>query len=105
MPEPEEYVSSLGCHIPQGSATPKLQGGPVGSLAREFRHGTNRTPWRCQAPRRALLFLIRTFLSQSRYGTIMNNGDWWRRAMARNVVQFQKGLSEPAFEQQYGTEE
>src|SRR5271156_2429150 len=25
--------------------------------------------------------------------------------MARNVVQFQKGLSEPAFEQQYGTEE
>ena len=26
-------------------------------------------------------------------------------AMARNVVQFQKGLSEPAFEQQYGTEE
>src|SRR5271156_4195897 len=36
---------------------------------------------------------------------IMNNGDWWRHAMARNVVQFQKGLSEPAFEQQYGTEE
>ena len=26
-------------------------------------------------------------------------------AMARNVVQFQKGLSEPVFEQQYGTEE
>ena len=26
-------------------------------------------------------------------------------ALARNVVQFQKGLSEPAFEQQYGTEE
>jgi hypothetical protein len=26
-------------------------------------------------------------------------------AMARNVVQFQKGLSEPAFEQHYGTEE
>jgi hypothetical protein len=26
-------------------------------------------------------------------------------AMARNGVQFQKGLSEPAFEQQYGTEE
>ena len=25
--------------------------------------------------------------------------------MARNVVQFQKGLSEPAYEQQYGTEE
>ena len=25
-------------------------------------------------------------------------------SMARNVVQFQKGLSEPAFEQQYGTE-
>ena len=25
--------------------------------------------------------------------------------MARNVVQFQKGLSEPAFEQQYGSEE
>src|SRR5690349_5525679 len=25
--------------------------------------------------------------------------------MARNVVQFQKGLSEPAFEQRYGTEE
>jgi hypothetical protein len=25
--------------------------------------------------------------------------------MARNAVQFQKGLSEPAFEQQYGTEE
>ena len=25
--------------------------------------------------------------------------------MARNVVQFQKGLSEAAFEQQYGTEE
>src|SRR5580698_7088208 len=25
--------------------------------------------------------------------------------MARNVVQFQKGLSEPAFERQYGTEE
>ena len=25
--------------------------------------------------------------------------------MARNVVQFQKGLSEPVFEQQYGTEE
>jgi hypothetical protein len=25
--------------------------------------------------------------------------------MARNGVQFQKGLSEPAFEQQYGTEE
>jgi hypothetical protein len=25
--------------------------------------------------------------------------------MARNVVQFQKGLSEPAFEQQYGAEE
>jgi hypothetical protein len=25
--------------------------------------------------------------------------------MARNVVQFQKGLSEPAFEQEYGTEE
>jgi ribosomal protein L37AE/L43A len=25
--------------------------------------------------------------------------------MARNVVQFQKGLSEPAFEQHYGTEE
>ena len=25
--------------------------------------------------------------------------------MARNVVQFQKGLNEPAFEQQYGTEE
>src|SRR5277367_3253154 len=25
--------------------------------------------------------------------------------MARNVVQFQKGLSEPAFEQQYATEE
>ena len=25
--------------------------------------------------------------------------------MARNVVQFQNGLSEPAFEQQYGTEE
>ena len=24
--------------------------------------------------------------------------------MARNVVQFQKGLSEPAFEQQYGTD-
>ena len=24
--------------------------------------------------------------------------------MARNVVQFQKGLSEPAFEQQYGSE-
>jgi Transposase zinc-ribbon domain len=26
-------------------------------------------------------------------------------SVARNVVQFQKGLSEPAFEQQYGTEE
>ena len=26
-------------------------------------------------------------------------------SMARNVVQFQKGLSEPAFEQQYGSEE
>ena len=26
-------------------------------------------------------------------------------AMARNVVQFQKGLSEPAFEQRYGSEE
>ena len=25
--------------------------------------------------------------------------------MARNAVQFQRGLSEPAFEQQYGTEE
>jgi len=25
--------------------------------------------------------------------------------MARNVVQFQKGLSEPAFDRQYGTEE
>jgi hypothetical protein len=25
--------------------------------------------------------------------------------MARNVVQFQKGLSEPAFEQQYGKEQ
>ena len=25
--------------------------------------------------------------------------------MARNLVQFQKGLSEPAFEQQYGTAE
>ena len=25
--------------------------------------------------------------------------------MARNAVQFQKGLSEPAFEQLYGTEE
>ena len=25
--------------------------------------------------------------------------------MARNAVQFQKGLSEPAFERQYGTEE
>src|SRR5271169_1506253 len=36
---------------------------------------------------------------------IMNDGDGWRRAMARNMVQFQKGLSEPAFEQQYGTEE
>ena len=26
-------------------------------------------------------------------------------AIARNVVQFQKGLSEPAFEQEYGSEE
>ena len=26
-------------------------------------------------------------------------------AMARNAVQFQKGLSEPAFDRQYGTEE
>ena len=25
--------------------------------------------------------------------------------MARNAVQFQKGLSEPAFDRQYGTEE
>ena len=25
--------------------------------------------------------------------------------MARNAIQFQKGLSEPAFEQRYGTEE
>jgi len=28
-----------------------------------------------------------------------------RIVMARNAVQFQKGLSEPAFDRQYGTEE
>jgi ribosomal protein L37AE/L43A len=30
---------------------------------------------------------------------------WADQAMARNVVQFQKGLSEPEFERRYGTEE
>jgi len=35
----------------------------------------------------------------------MNIEDLRRTVMARNVVQFQKGLSEPAFDRQYGTEE
>lgn len=35
----------------------------------------------------------------------MNIGGFMEDAMARNMVQFQKGLSEPEFERQYGTEE
>jgi len=57
--------------------------------------------------RRPKIFLITPFSQPRKVWYEAGNSIRFHEvvAMARNVVQFQKGLSEPAFEQQYGSEE
>src|SRR5208283_1980577 len=50
-------------------------------------------------------FLLTYFPQPIRHDTYHEHSDWRGSAMARNKVQFQKGLSEAGFEAVYGTEE
>jgi hypothetical protein len=54
---------------------------------------------------RCVLGLIGTGIDGRSLPLWHDSPNLWTVPMARNVVQFQKGLSEPEFERRYGTEE